>query len=117
MDFHVAFTALHESIFSNAVACSSNIQMAQERPPSLDLVAASRWALLPLLGPAKLSSPWLHEEVARRMEERLAFIKLQPMSWVCWDPVRAGLNALSLLKQRYSKAKGFLKAFSPQETA
>ena len=65
--------------------------MAQERPPSLDPVAASRWALLPLSGDGKLSSPWLHEEVARRMEERLAFIKLQTQSWVCWDPVRAGL--------------------------
>ena len=89
--------------------------MAQERPPSLDPVAASRWALLPLSGDGKLSSPWLHEEVARRMEERLAFIKLQPKSWVCWDPVRASLNALGLLKQRYPQAKGFLKAHRPQE--
>jgi malonyl-CoA O-methyltransferase len=62
-----------------------------------------------------LGSPWLHEEVARRMEERLAFIKLQPQSWVCWDPVRAGLNALGLLKQRYPKAKGYLKAHRPEE--
>ena len=91
--------------------------MAQERPPSLDPVAASRWALLPLSGDGKLSSPWLHEEVARRMEERLAFIKLQPKSWMCWDPVRAGLNALGLLKQRYPQAKGFLKAHRPQDAA
>ncbi len=95
--------------------------MAQERPPSLDPVAASRWALLPLLGKGKtarrLSSPWLHEEVARRMAERLAFITLQAQSWVCWDPVRAGLNALALLKQRYPKAKGFLKAQRPSEAS
>ena len=53
--------------------------MAQERPPSLDPVAASRWAMLPLAKGKQarsLSSPWLHEEVARRMEERLAFITL-----------------------------------------
>ncbi|MDE3234086.1 MAG: biotin synthase, partial [Pseudomonadota bacterium] len=94
--------------------------MAQERPPSLDPVAASRWAMLPLAKGKQarsLSSPWLHEEVARRMEERLAFITLQPQSWVCWDPVRAGLNALALLKQRYPKAKGFLKAQRPSEAA
>jgi malonyl-CoA O-methyltransferase len=93
--------------------------MAQERPPSLDPVAASRWAMLPLSGQAKtanaLTSPWLHEEVARRMAARLAFIKLQPHNWVCWNPVRAGLNALTLLKQRYPEAKGFLKAQRPQE--
>ena len=93
--------------------------MAQERPPSLDPVAASRWAMLPLSGQAKtanaLTSPWLHEEVARRMAARLAFIKLQPQNWVCWNPVRAGLNALTLLKQRYPQAKGFLKAQRPQE--
>jgi len=93
--------------------------MAQERPPSLDPVAASRWAMLPLSVQAKtanaLTSPWLHEEVARRMAARLAFIKLQPQKWVCWNPVRAGLNALTLLKQRYPQAKGFLKAQRPQE--
>jgi len=106
-----------EPNFSNLVARSSHNHMAQERPPSLDPVAASRWALLPLKGKPELSSPWLHEEVARRMEERLAFIKLQTQSWVCWDPVRAGLNALSLLQQRYPKAKGFLKAQRTQEAA
>ena len=91
--------------------------MAHERPPSLDPVAASRWALMPLGNGQEraLSSPWLHEEVARRMAERLAFITLQPQSWVCWDPVRAGLNALALLKQRYPKAKGFLNAQRPSE--
>jgi malonyl-CoA O-methyltransferase len=114
-----AFIALHALKFSYAVACPSFIQMAQERPPSLDPVAASRWAMLPLSDQGTrvhpLSSPWLHEEVARRMEERLAFIKLQPQSWLCWDPVRAGLNALGLLKQRYPQAKGFLKAQRPEE--
>ena len=118
---HGAFIALHGSNFQTLQPALFNTHMAQERPPSLDPVAASRWAMLPLWGKGQqvrtLSSPWLHEEVARRMEERLTFITLQPQSWVCWDPVRAGLNALALLKQRYPKAKGFLKALRPSEAS
>ncbi len=83
--------------------------MANERPPSLDPIAARRWAQRPW-APKPLTSPWLHEEVARRMAERLAFIRLQPKSWVCWDPIRAGLNALGMLQKRYPKAKGHLTA-------
>ena len=40
-----------------------------ERPPSLDPVAAARWAGQ---GVTLSASPWLHEEVASRMQERLA---------------------------------------------
>ena len=36
------------------------------RPPTLDPIAAARWARA-----APPRSPWLHEEVARRMAERL----------------------------------------------
>jgi malonyl-CoA O-methyltransferase len=101
--------------------------MSQKRPPSLDPQAARRWAELPLvakhaaLAPhapdATLSSPWLHEEVNRRMAERLSFIRLQPASWVCWNPVRGGLNALALLASAYPKAQGHLFASRPQEAA
>jgi malonyl-CoA O-methyltransferase len=101
--------------------------MSQKRPPSLDPQAARRWAELPLvakhaaLAPhapdATLSSPWLHEEVNRRMAERLSFIRLQPASWVCWNPVRGGLNALALLASAYPKAQGHLFAARPQEAA
>ncbi len=88
--------------------------MPHERPPSLDPIAARRWATLALgskpFKPSRIESPWLHEEVARRMEERLAFIRLQPKSWVCWNPVRAGLNILALLRKRYPKAIGHLYA-------
>jgi len=88
--------------------------MPQERPPSLDPIAARRWGLLPLgqepLKAESALSPWLHEEVARRMEERLAFIRLQPKSWVCWNPIRAGLQALDLLQQRYPQSVGHLTA-------
>ncbi|MEY3923178.1 MAG: hypothetical protein RI915_825, partial [Pseudomonadota bacterium] len=89
-------------------------RMPQERPPSLDPAAARRWAALALgpkpYKPSSVTSPWLHEEVARRMEERLEFIRLQPKSWVCWNPIRAGLNGLALLQKRYPQAIGHLSA-------
>jgi len=44
------------------------------------------------------------------MEERLEFIRLQPKSWVCWNPIRAGLNGLALLQKRYPQAIGYLSA-------
>ena len=43
--------------------------MQTERPPSLDPIAAARWAAR-----AQPASAWLHEEVARRMEDRLQFV-------------------------------------------
>ena len=89
------------------------ICMPNERPPSLDPIAASRWARLPWKKTGKATSeesPWLHEEVARRMAERLAFIRLQPKKWACWNPLRAGLNALALLQKTYPDAQGCLIA-------
>ena len=70
------------------------------RPPSLDPVACARWAAWP-----HDSSPWLHEEIARRMEDRLQWIRLQPKSWVDWAPVSGGLKAHALLRQRYPQAQ------------
>jgi len=96
-------------------------RMPQERPPSLDPIAARRWAAMALgpkpYKPSSVTSPWLHEEVARRMEERLAFIRLQPKTWVCWNPLRAGLNVLALLQQRYPQAVGHLSADRKDEMA
>jgi malonyl-CoA O-methyltransferase len=73
--------------------------MASRQPPTIDPIAAHRWwqTALP-------ESPWLHEEVARRMQERLDLIKRQPASWVHWAPVRGGLQAQRALAQRYPKA-------------
>ena len=46
------------------------LPMPSERPPTIDPIAAARWhASAPAL------SPWLHEEVARRMEARLQWIR------------------------------------------
>jgi len=72
---------------------------ASTPPPTIDPLAAQRWQQMPAT-----ESPWLHEEVARRMQERLDWIKTQPSSWVHWQPLLGGLQAHSLLAQRYPKA-------------
>ena len=77
--------------------------MADARPPSIDPAAALRWARA-----APAQSPWLHEEVARRMEDRLQWIRLQPATWAHWDPVRGGLQAHALLARRYPQADCFI---------
>ena len=84
---------------------------APERPPSLDPVAAARWSAHPV-GEA---SPWLHEEVASRMQERLDFIKLQPKRWVHWEPWRGGLQAQRALQKRYPKAEVWFTSAQPAE--
>ena len=74
--------------------------MTTERPPTIDPQAASRWQRLP-----SPQSPWLHEEVARRMLERLDWIKLQPQSWVNWEPLRGGQAAQAALMLRYPESQ------------
>jgi malonyl-CoA O-methyltransferase len=78
---------------------------SSERPPTLDPSAAARWAALPVRSGA---SPWLHEEVAARMLERLDFIRLQPEAWAHWEPLRGGLQAHRSLLERYPKAPVWL---------
>ncbi|RMX05776.1 biotin synthase [Corticibacter populi] len=72
-------------------------------PPSLDPVALARWQARPLA-----ASPWLHEEVGRRMQERLAWIVKQPASWCDWEPVRGGVQAHALVAAHYPKARQFI---------
>lgn len=77
--------------------------MPTSLPPTIDPVAARRWDQV-----AHHTSPWLHEEVARRMQERLDWIKLQPVRWAHWAPTRGGLGGHALLVQRYPKAQSYL---------
>jgi malonyl-CoA O-methyltransferase len=74
--------------------------MASERPPTIDPSAAARWQQA-----APATSPWLHEEVGRRMEERLQWIKRAPPAWADWEPVRGGLEAHALVAQRYPQSR------------
>lgn len=75
------------------------IAMANTSPPTIDPQAAHRWQHLPAS-----ESPWLHEEVARRMQERLDLIKQRPASWLHWAPISGGLQAHALVAARYPKA-------------
>ena len=61
--------------------------MSTEHPPTIDPVAAARWHAA-----APAQSPWLHEEVARRMDDRLQWIRQAPAAWCHWDAVRGGLQ-------------------------
>ena len=70
-----------------------------DTPPSLDPVASARWAAWP-----HAASPWLNEEIGRRMENRLQWIRLQPKLWVDWAPVSGGLSTHQLLRTRYDEA-------------
>ena len=79
-----------------------------ERPPTLDPAAAARWAAWP-----HTVSPWLNEEIGRRMEDRLQWIRLQPKSWVDWAPVSGGLTTHHQLRLRYPEARCHVVENSP----
>lgn len=74
--------------------------MASERPPSIDPAAAARWEHA-----APAASPWLHEEVGQRMQDRLQWIKRSPAAWGDWEPVRGGLAVHASIAQRYPQAR------------
>ncbi len=77
--------------------------MSHQRPPTIDPKAAARWQRT-LIEP----SAWLHEEVARRMAERLEIIRLRPAAWVHWAPVRGGLQSHALITRRYPTSECFV---------
>ena len=77
--------------------------MSENLPPTIDPVAAARWQ-----AQAPAASPWLHEEVARRMQDRLQWMAKPPQSWLDWEPVRGGLQAHALVAQRYPQAQSWV---------
>jgi len=85
--------------------------MNTQRPPTIDPLAADRWAALAAKDAAldnAPASPWLHEEVARRMEERLQWIVKTPRHWLHWQALRGGLQGHQLLRKRYPQALCYL---------
>ena len=82
--------------------------MSSQRPPTIDPVAAARWAQQP-----SQSSAWLHEEVGRRMAERLQWIHQQPTAWADWSAVRGGLAGYAALRQRYPQAESYVVEVLP----
>ncbi|WP_341906600.1 methyltransferase domain-containing protein [Polaromonas sp. YR568] len=85
---------------------------ADQRPPTLDPVAVARWQRA-----APQASPWLHEEVAQRMLDRLQWIKLQPEAWVHWGALRGGVKAHTDLVSRYPRSACFVMEAHAHQTA
>ena len=77
--------------------------MTTQRPPTIDLCAALKWAGTPVR-----QSPWLHEEVARRMAERLNWIKLEPRVWAHWGPLQGGIGVHPQLAARYPESECYV---------
>ena len=75
----------------------------KQHPPTLDPIAVSRWQRI-----APLASPWLHEEVASRMQDRLQWIKLKPQAWAHWGALRGGLQAHAQLAKTYRNSSCFV---------
>ena len=62
-----------------------------------------------VLPPSRLpDSPWLHEEVGRRMAERLPWIKLQPRRWLNWAPLVGGAQTHAAVLRTYPEAEAWL---------
>lgn len=71
--------------------------------PGLDPIASRRW-----LSRVASESPWLHEEVALRMVDRLQWIRHKPRTWVHWQPLEGGLKAQQKLQALYPDANCLL---------
>ena len=81
-------------------------------PPTIDPLAATRWQQR-----APMHSPWLHEEVGRRMEERLQWIMQKPQHWCSWEPLYGGWAAHQRVAERYPQAEITLVENQPAHEA
>ncbi len=70
--------------------------MKKSNPPTLSPSALTHWHNV-----APLAAPWLHDEVADRMVQRLQYITLQPKKWLHWQPVQGGLAVHMALCRKY----------------
>lgn len=86
--------------------------MPENLPPTIDPIAAARWQQA-----APAQSPWLHEEVGRRMQDRLQWICRTPSTWCDWQPLRGGMQAHALVAQRYPQAQAYVVEVVPRMQA
>ena len=82
---------------------------SNERPPTLDAAAAARWRARALAQSLRDGAPWLHEEVARRMAERLQWIAKPPASWVHWAPVQGGMQGHGQVEVVFPNSERFVQ--------
>ncbi|MDR0458656.1 MAG: biotin synthase, partial [Burkholderiaceae bacterium] len=71
--------------------------------PAIDPVAARHWAQLPAA-----QAPWLHEEIGRRMAERLDVIRLPVARWADGSTWRGGAAAHARVAAHYPQARAFV---------
>jgi len=68
--------------------------------PPLDALAS----LQVTVKASRTGQPWLHNEVARRMSQRLELIRHPVQHWVHWAPRTGGLASQELLERVFAKA-------------
>lgn len=81
------------------MSANSSLEKSELLPP-LDPVAAKRWERMAVQSP----SAWLHDEVAKRMAQRLGFIRRPPAHWVHWQPSLGGLASQTAVSQQYPQS-------------
>ena len=75
-------------------------EMSDPLPP-LDALASQRLCVKT----SRAGQPWLHNEVASRMAQRLDLIRHPVHHWVHWAPRLGGLASQDLLEQAFPQAR------------
>ncbi len=88
----------------NAIASSLPSAPSDQPVPLMDPVAVDRWWAMRRAGGA-----WLHDEVGRRMAQRIGWIKQPPEHWLDWDPVHGGLLAHAAARDACTAAKSWVR--------
>ena len=81
------------------MSVNSSLQKSELLPP-IDPVAAKRWERFAAQSPAA----WLHDEVAKRMAQRLVLMRSQPTHWAHWQPSLGGWASQGTVSQQYPQA-------------
>ena len=82
------------------MSANSSLKKSELLPP-LDPVAAKRWERLAAQSPAA----WLHDEVAKRMAQRLVLMRTQPTHWAHWQPSLGGWSSQEIVSGQYPQAR------------
>ena len=82
------------------MSANSSLKKSELLPP-LDPVAAKRWERFAAQSPAA----WLHDEVAKRMAQRLVLMRSQPTHWAHWQPSLGGWSSQAIVSQQYPQAR------------
>lgn len=94
----------------------SSFMADTQSPPPLDAHAAQRWQAIAHRNALQQGAPWLHEEVGRRMAQRLAWIKKQPANWVNWRAASSGSAVHALVAKQYPNSEPFLAPAGMEST-